>query len=322
MGEATLGRRLGGRAIAWGAACGTLPDLDVFIPFGDPVADFTYHRSFSHSLLIDLVAAPFIVWLILRIHPETLSHRWRWLLLVYLALATHALLDCFTVYGTQILWPLDPTPVAWGSVFIIDPLYTVPLLLGLTCAMVMSRSTSLGHLANWAAIGVSSLYLAWSLGAKLHVEEAARRSAASQGMPEARLLATPGPFNTVLWRVVAVEGNAYYEGFYSLLDPEPVVKFRRYPSHPELLRGLEQHWPVSRLQWFTKGFYSVRLEDDAVVISDLRMGLEPEYVFQFKVGVRDNPHSHPVPAVQLPTVRQWGRLPRIWERIFSAEVTI
>lgn len=313
---------MGGRAIVWGAACGTLPDLDVFIPFGNPVADFTYHRSFSHSLLVDLLAAPLIVWLILRVHPDTSSLRWRWLLLVYLSLATHALLDCFTVYGTQIFWPLDPTPVAWGSIFIIDPLYTVPLLLGLTCALVMSRSTGRGHLANWAALAASSLYLAWSVGAKLYVEDVARRSVASQGLAQARLLATPGPFNTLLWRVVAIEGGAYYEGFYSLFDREPVVNFNRYPSYPELLRGLEQHWPVRRLQWFTKGFYSVRLEGDAIVMSDLRMGLEPEYVFRFKVAERDNPHSRPVPAVQLPTVRQWERLPRIWERIFSAAVVI
>ncbi|MCB1809635.1 MAG: metal-dependent hydrolase, partial [Candidatus Competibacteraceae bacterium] len=58
VGTAVLGRRIGYRAALWGGICGTLPDLDVFVPFGDPVADFTYHRSFSHSLLVLTALTP------------------------------------------------------------------------------------------------------------------------------------------------------------------------------------------------------------------------------------------------------------------------
>jgi inner membrane protein len=129
VGEATLGRKVGSRAPLWGAICGTLPDLDVFIPLGDPVSDFTYHRSFSHSLFVLAALTPLVVWLILKIHPQTREHRAGWAALVYLAFATHVLLDSFTVYGTQIFWPLDTTPVGWSTIFIIDPLYTLPLLL-------------------------------------------------------------------------------------------------------------------------------------------------------------------------------------------------
>ena len=31
VGEAVLGRKMGGRAMLWGAALGTLPDLDIII---------------------------------------------------------------------------------------------------------------------------------------------------------------------------------------------------------------------------------------------------------------------------------------------------
>ena len=61
VGEATLGRRVGSRAKLWGAVCGTIPDLDVFIPLGDPVRDFTYHRSFSHSLIVLAALTPLVV---------------------------------------------------------------------------------------------------------------------------------------------------------------------------------------------------------------------------------------------------------------------
>ncbi len=40
------------KALLVGAMLGTLPDLDVFIDFGDAVRNFTYHRGFSHSLFI------------------------------------------------------------------------------------------------------------------------------------------------------------------------------------------------------------------------------------------------------------------------------
>ena len=45
-----------------------------------------------------------------------------------LALLTHPLLDAHTAYGTQLLWPLEPPPVMWATLFIIDPLFTLPLL--------------------------------------------------------------------------------------------------------------------------------------------------------------------------------------------------
>jgi inner membrane protein len=319
VGEATLGRRVGGRAILWGAICGTIPDLDVFIPFGDPVRDFTYHRSFTHSIVVDLLLTPLVVWLILKLHPQTAQHRRGWMLMVYLALATHALLDSFTVYGTQIFWPLSTQPVTWSTIFIIDPAYTLPLLAGVTCALVAGRSTTWGHRANAAGLVVSTLYLAWSAGVKIHVDGVARESLAAQEISYSKLLSGPGPFNTILWRVVAMDTDRYYEGFYSLLDARRPVVFARYPNHPELLRGLEGHWPVERLRWFTKGFYSVSLQGDGVVMTDLRMGLEPGYVFRFKVAELGNPHPRPLPAERLASVRQVERLPWVWERIWSED---
>ena len=85
MGEAVLGHKVGRRAAFWGALCGTLPDLDVFFSMGDPVSDFTYHRGVSHSFFFMTLAMPLLVWIILRIHPNTRSHRLAWGFLVILA---------------------------------------------------------------------------------------------------------------------------------------------------------------------------------------------------------------------------------------------
>jgi inner membrane protein len=317
VGEATLGRRVGRRALLWGAFCGTLPDLDVFIPFGDAVRDFTYHRGFSHSLFVLAALTPLVVWLILKVHPKT-RQEWRgWFTLVYLVFATHVLLDSFTVYGTQIFWPLPVAPVGWSTMFIIDPLYTAPLLVGVIAALIVGRKSNKGWAINMTGLALSSLYLAWSVGAKWHVEAVAHASLQRQGIQYERLLTTPTPFNTLLWRVVAMDGDGYYEGFYSVFDEEHELSVTRYPSDSGLLNGIADEWAVQRLQWFTKGFYVVAREGRAVTITDLRMGLEPNYVFRFKVAEIGNPHAVATVPERVFSPRGVERLRWVWERIWE-----
>jgi inner membrane protein len=317
VGEATLGRKVGNRAILWGAVCGTVPDLDVFIPFGDAVRDFVYHRGFSHSLFVLAMLTPLFAWLIVKFHPHTARYYRGWLLLVYLAFATHVLLDSFTIYGTQIFWPFYTTPMTWGTIFIIDPAYTLPLLIGVTCALIAHREKRWGYRMNTAGLVLSSLYLAWTVGAKFQVESIAREALAKQGIEYSQLLALPGPFNSVLWRLVVMDDRGYREGWYSLLDGTRDIRFSAAPSKPELLQGIEDHWPVQRLRWFTKGFYSVSRVGTDVVITDLRMGWEPEYVFSFKVGEIGNPHAQPATPARLPVVRTPERLGWIMRRIWT-----
>jgi len=316
VGEATLGRKVGGRAMLWGAVCGTLPDLDVLLPFPDPVAAFTYHRSFSHSLFVLAALTPLVVWLILKLHPSTRQWRGRWFVLVYLVFATHVLLDGLTVYGTQILWPFVTTPVAWSTVFIIDPLYTVPLSIGVLGTLAFRRLPQ-AHRWNTVGLTLSTLYLAWGAGAKLYVQDSVVATLAARDIPHERVLVMPAPFTTVLWRVLVMTPDGYYEGFRSLADGDAPLHLHFYRSEPRWLAGLEESWPVRRLQWFTKGFYAVSREGTDVVVTDLRMGLEPAYVFRFKVGEVRNPHAIPAPVRRLPARRDYERLPWLWARIWN-----
>jgi inner membrane protein len=274
IGEASLGRQVGSRAILWGGICGLFPDLDVLIPFGDAVKDFTYHRGFSHSIFVLTALTPLFVWLILKLHPQTARYRNRWTALVFLAFVTHILLDGLTVYGTQILWPLPTPPVMWSTIFIIDPAYSIPLFAGVLAALFLSRQRGRGHTFNTVCLALSTVYLVWSIGVKLHVNDTARDSLAAQKIAYEKLLTVPAPFNTLLWRVLVMDAAGYHEGFYSLLDKDPTIRFEHHPSRNRLIDNLADHWPVKRLQWFTHGFYAVREQNRDIVISDLRMGLE------------------------------------------------
>jgi inner membrane protein len=315
-----MGRKIGRKAMLWGAACGTLPDLDVFLPFGDPVKDFTYHRSFSHSIFVLSLLSPLIVWLILKLHPKLGRYKKSWIALVWLCFMTHILLDCFTVYGTQVFWPFSEYPVGLGSIFIIDPLYTVPLLAGVITALVMNRSQDLGYRVNQVTLALTTFYLIWSVAAQAYVTSAVEASLTRQSVTYDKLLVSAGPLNTLLWRIIAQQSDGnYYEGYYSLLDGHSEVTMNRYKSRIELLDDLENHWPVERLRWFSKGFFKVSQADDSIIISDLRMGAEPSYVFSFIVAESGNPHVNPVTAQRLPANRDPGMLKDVWNRIWSAE---
>ncbi|WP_210395262.1 metal-dependent hydrolase [Motiliproteus sediminis] len=312
---AVMGRKAGFRAPLWGAALGTLPDLDVLIPMGGAVADFTYHRSFSHSLLVLAALSPALSWLIRRCHPSLAHHRRSWLWMVLLVLLTHPLLDAFTIYGTQLLWPLDPTPVGLGSIFIIDPLYTLPLLLG--CGLFLAlRNNQRGLRANAVGLVLSSLYLLWSAVVQQHVEQRAHQQLGNSLQPHSRVLVQPAPFTTLLWRVLIVDANRYSIGFYALSDGDQPIQLRHYANHESLLRTLDNHWPVERLRWFTKGFYSVRSSAEGVIMQDLRMGLEPDYVFQFKVAHWQDEQLIPITDERIPSQRSLHRLAPMWARIW------
>lgn len=100
------------------------------------------------------------------------------------------------------------------------------------------------------------------------------------------LLVTPAPFNTVLWRAVAMTPEGYLEGFYSLNDPDKTIKFEAYSRGDKLYRQLEDHSGVARLTSFSKGFFKMEERSGEVLISDLRMGQEPHYAFNFVVAER------------------------------------
>jgi inner membrane protein len=317
VGEATLGRKIGKPALVWGGICGLLPDLDVLVPLGDVVKNFTYHRSVSHSLLVLTLLTPLMVALILKRHPQWKRYRPRWYLLVFLAFVTHILLDGLTVYGTQILWPLDTPPVMWSTVFIIDPAFSLPLIFGISAAFFMSRTKDTGHYVNLVCLLLGCIYLVWTIGMKTHVGNVAKASLDRNNINYNRIVTVPSPFNTFLWRILVMGDTTYYEAYYSIFDNTPSVNFTGHPNNKALLKPIEDHWAVKRLQWFTQTFYSVRQIADRIVITDLRMGTENAYIFRFQVGEVRNGSVIPFKSHRLKPDIDFNLLIQLWHRIWA-----
>jgi inner membrane protein len=305
------------KAALVGAALGTVPDLDVFIDYGGPVENFTMHRGFSHSLFV-LAAFGTFLWLILRLlwTPVREAPR-RWFAAILLALLTHPLLDAHTAYGTQLFWPSQSNPVSWATVFIIDPLYTLPVLAGMIAALVRPTSKAT---TRWLVAGLvlSTLYLGWSWTARSIVAANAQQSLDAQGIADARLFITPAPLTTLLWRIVAKTDSGYYEGLDSLVADDGPIEFAFYPSDDETLAAALPHVPAAqRLQWFANGHVGAYVQDDTLIMTDLRMGQHPDYVFRHAVARRGNPHWHAIEAQRLPTTMRSRQLGAIWNRIWN-----
>ncbi len=301
---ALLGRRVGPRrAAVIGAVLGTLPDLDVLVPFANPVDELVLHRGASHSLVVHVVSTPVLGELLRWLIADLRERRWRAWLTVFACLATHALLDAMTVYGTQLLWPLSTYPFGLGSVFIVDPLYTLPLLV-VTVWALLARGWSrpLGR-ATATALVLSTAYLGWSTLAQRRALDRAETALAAWGLGSERTLATPTPFNTLFWRVIAVDGERYHNVYVPLLGNGVVVE-----SHDRgpvcVLAGLPE---AQRLAAFSKGFFRVERLGDRLAVADLRMGLTPAYVFRFVVAAIGPDGPAPVAPVRLPTRRELAR---------------
>ena len=316
VGVAAMGRRTAvWKAALWGATCGTLPDLDAFIDHGDPVRDMTLHRAESHALFWLTLASPLLAWLPARLHGELPLWR-RWWLAVWLALVTHPLLDLMTVYGTQLLLPFTDRPFGVGSIFIIDPLYTLPLLAGVLMALRLRNAR--GARWNAAGLALSTAYLAWSALAQQHVSGIAAASLQARGQQVRQLLVTPAPFNTLLWRIVAITPDGFAEGFHSLLDRERQVAFDHFPRGEALYEELRGDWHTERIAWFSRGFFKMSEHDGELRITDLRMGQEPYYVFSFAVARRQSPQAAPMAPQLVGTRLDLGRGgPWLWQRMLG-----
>lgn len=290
LGVAVMGRRTAlWKSAMWGGVAGLLPDLDVLLDHGDPLLDMIRHRAESHSLFFLTLLAPLMAWGVGRWHGE--GHLWRrWWLVLWLALFTHPLLDLMTVYGTQVLQPFTDEAWGLGSIFIIDPAYSLPLLLGVMAALWLGRSSGPAQqvqrglgLNRWG-LWVSTVYLLWSALAQQWVSHMARTALQAQGLPTEHLLVTPAPLTTLVWRVVAMDGERFHEAHYALLDGHRPMRFQAFDTGAVLAQANADHPQIQRLTRFADGFVKVQQQGLSLLITDLRMGQEPDYVFSFNIG--------------------------------------
>jgi inner membrane protein len=340
VGEAVLGRRIGNRAVLWGAIAGTIPDLDV-IPgyFMNELDSLGFHRGPSHSLLFSLLMpfplawltrlfyeknvhnSPYLKWshtalvgllfllpltflftssgfkwahLLLLIFPalgapvfikmrrKYVANEQRvdevgflgWYMLFFLGFFTHVLLDCFTTYGTQILLPFSDIRVAWNTISVVDPFYTIPFLVCLIITMRLPRLSSARRVWNYVGIAVSTFYLFATLVNKYSVNTAFSKALEKEGIEVFRFHSTPTMFNNALWFGIGETDSGYYHAYYSIFDKSfEQIQWEYVDRGFDANTFMSQVPPVRVLKWFSDGFYQfLQGENDTYIWRDLRFG--------------------------------------------------
>lgn len=258
IGELTLGKKLGWRGAAWGAFFGTLPDLDVVVmPFLSEAARFTWHRGYSHSILFWFLGSLVLAPLLARLHRKRGLSFGRAYLFLFLTFSTHALIDCFTTYGTQILEPFSSARVAFNNIYIIDLFFTLPMLLSLALVFFFQPESQKRRQINAVFLTMSCLYVVLSFGMKGWATRTIQAQM-EEMIPGAKLVATaPTLSNILLWRGLIETPEALWVTYWSPFDTEP-CRFDYHAKNHELLPPQADNQLLDNVLWFTRGYNLVR----------------------------------------------------------------
>ena len=273
VGEAVLGKKVGGRAMLWGGVAGTIPDLDVFLRFfTDHVTATEMHRGFSHSLVFCILLAPILGFLVYKIHRKRAATRSGWTWLFFWALATHPLLDAHTVWGTQFFWPLEYR-LAYKNIFVVDPLYTLPFLICLLLALFTKRSNPRRRVFNNTGLILSSSYMVLTLIFKWISYNEFQERLSVEGIEYIQMDTRPTPLNSVLWNAQIKTKSGFRMAYYSLLDSKEIYFSDEHPKNDHLLAPIRNEKVVQQLMKISDGWYMVEEnEDGSLGFIDLRFG--------------------------------------------------
>lgn len=276
-GEAVLGKKIGNKALLFGAIGGTIPDLDVFVGavlFQNEIDAMLFHRGFMHSILFSILGAFLFGWLVYKLyntgkrrHTTTQSD---WIKLFFWSLFTHPILDAFTPYGTQLFAPFSNYRVALNNIAVADPLYTTPFLLSLIILMFFNRKSQRRRFLLKLGIGISSVYMILTLANKVYIDNVFKNSLTDQKVDFTRFSTQPAILNNILWYGVAETNESYYAGFYSLFDTaDQFSDWKEIPKKRSL--KTEDFEDLKGLAWFSNDYYNIEaISDSSYLYKDLR----------------------------------------------------
>jgi inner membrane protein len=265
-------------ALVLGALAGMAPDLDALVrSSSDPLLFLEVHRQFSHAF----VFIPFGALVCALIaHPVarrscSFAHSYAFCLLGY---GSHGLLDACTSYGTQLFWPFSDARVAWNVIAVVDPLFTLPLLLVLGLAFRRFRPRLARLAVAWAFV-----YLSVGLLQRERAHDVARALAEGRGHAPTTIAAKPSFGNLLLWKTFYEYEQRYWVDAVRMA-PQP----RIYPGQdtakldlgrdlPWLTPGSRQAIDLERFRWFSDGYVALDPRDPNRVI-DVRYSLVPDRI--------------------------------------------
>ena len=266
-----------GRYLLWFAGLAAwIPDADNITALMGPEAFLTWHRSYSHSLLVALLFAP-VFTLLFKLFKKNLPF-WKGTALAACCLFLHIFLDYITNYGTQVFLPFTKERYTMASVFIIDPFFTLTLLAMLIGTFVSRRLRPM--LALFGVLWIFC-YPLTNLTIKSAVTDAYTSALKASDTPFERIIVQPDAFTPVFWKVVVEKKDDYEVTGLNLLKPSKKYPVRVFAKpDPDLFDKLERKTSFFKtMRWFLDyPFVNVELNADGheITLRDIRyMSVNP-----------------------------------------------
>jgi inner membrane protein len=220
----------------------------------------------------------------------------------------------FTSWGTQILWPLDHR-FAFKTIFVVDPLYTIPLLIALLWVW-RTKDTLLRKKYNCKGLFFSTAYLILSCFIKLYALNQFEKALLNQGIHYSEIIVKPTPFNLILWNANVATSEDYLLSDYSLLDTQPIL-FTVYSKNKLLESQLKGNSDFEKLKKSSEGWYIISKKNQSLYFNDLRFGLlndnpkNPQFAFSYQFIA----NKAELKAVEVPKDKRDGK--RLLQKIVT-----
>jgi len=263
-----------------GFLSGMAADLDIFIRSADdPLLFLEFHRQFTHSIIfmpIGGLICACLFWVLIKLFSNNTTLTFaRTYLFSFTGYATHGLLDACTSYGTQLFWPFSAERVAWNNVSIIDPLFTLPLLLIVSLALFQ-------HSRKLAIIGAGYglLYLSLGLVQENRAMSVAQHLAQSRGHQAININVKPSFMNLIIWKSIYEYQGRYYVDAIRVLAESSFIEGDSTPKLdiardlPWLNKTSQQALDIERFRWFSAQHLAIDPNNPNRII-DMRYSMLP-----------------------------------------------
>tara|TARA_B100000900_G_scaffold46430_1_gene34552 strand:+ start:1560 stop:2558 length:999 start_codon:yes stop_codon:yes gene_type:complete len=263
-----------------GFLSGLAPDIDIFIRSKeDPLLFLEFHRQFTHSLVFipigGLICSILFYHLFTKRFNFTFKETYIYSVIGY---ATHGIIDSFTTYGTQLLWPFTTDRLAWNTISVIDPLFTIPVII--LCLFTLIKNNKV---YSYYAITWMILYQTFGFIQKDRAENIINSYAISKGHQIESIEAKPSFGNIIVWKVIYSDDKNYYInaiklGFSHIIYPGEMIKKLDIKNDFQWLdTDSQQFKDLERFRWFSNNYLGLAKSDDNIIY-DIRFSAIPNEV--------------------------------------------
>ena len=273
MGEAFLDRKLGKKAMIWGAVAQSVPDIDFVASFWmNTSGNLLAHRGFTHSFLFVAIIAVFFSLIAERWHrPQNINFK-KWFIFFGGVIFGHVFIDAFNNYGVGWFEPFSHKRISFNTIYVADPFFSIWPALAILLLIISKRSWI--HRRKWWMMGLvmSGIYLLYCLFNKTMIDRDVRYILKKQNIQYTRYFTTPTALQNWLWYVVAGNDSGYHIGYRSVFDSKKQIDFEYFPRSDALLDSVEDTEALQKLKRFSQEFYTAEKWNDTLVFNDLRFG--------------------------------------------------